>query len=296
MTRGATTSAGCPSTLVDGLPYDTPILGYRTNTANTCACGRREARHRSTCAFNAGRLSRAVQDKTQSENITKVLYPNDDPIAGKDLRLKQQSSSSRRPAGHDPQLFQARAPAWRSSRRSWRSSSTTPTRSLAVAELMRLLMDEEGMAWEPAWEITTEDLRLHQPHPPSRGPGDLALRLLRRVLPRHLEIIDEINRRFLARCGRASRATTPAARACRSSTSAASAASAWPTSPSSAATRSTAWPQLHSDLLKRTVLRDFDELWPGKFNNKTNGITPRRAGAANSGLSGSSPRPSATAG
>ena len=149
--------------------------------------------------------------------------------------------------------------------------------AIAVAELMRLLVDEHAMEWDEAWAITRRTFAYtnHTLLPEALEHWPLAL--FASVLPRHLEIIYEINARFLdeVRIRFLGDERTRRA-ACRSSTRAASATCAWRTWPASAATPSTAWRRCTPSCCKTDVLQDFHELWPEKFHNKTNGVTPRR--------------------
>ena len=170
--------AGCRHKVVMGIPYDTPILGYRNNTANTLRLWKAEAPESFDFAvFNRGDYYGAVNQKVASENLTKVLYPNDEQSQGKELRLEQQYFFvSLLAAGH------AAHPAARRSCRVERFhekfaiqlNDTHP--AIAVAELMRLLVDEHAMPWDEAWAITHAHVRLHQPHAAARGAGALAAR------------------------------------------------------------------------------------------------------------------------
>ena len=260
-----------------GVPYDTPILGYQTNTANTLRLWRAEAPEAfDFSTFNRGDYYGAVNKKISSENLTKVLYPNDEQVQGKELRLEQQfffvSCSlqdmirilgvQKLPLARFHEKFTVQL------------NDTHP--SIAVAELMRLLLDEHAMAWNDAWAITTRTFAYTNhtllPEALERWP----LPLFARVLPRHLEIIFEINARFLdevrlrffndeERIARMSLIDEQGERYVRMAHLA---------SCGSYAINGVA--ALHTQLLKADVLRDFAELWPWKFSNKTNGVTPRR--------------------
>ena len=226
--------------------------------------------------FNRGDYYGAVNKKISSENLTKVLYPNDEQVQGKELRLEQQfffvSCSlqdmirilgvQKLPLARFHEKFTVQL------------NDTHP--SIAVAELMRLLLDEHAMAWDDAWAITTRTFAYTNhtllPEALERWP----LPLFARVLPRHLEIIFEINARFLdevrlrffndeERIARMSLIDEQGERYVRMAHLA---------SCGSYAINGVA--ALHTQLLKADVLRDFAELWPEKFSNKTNGVTPRR--------------------
>jgi starch phosphorylase len=266
-----------PARVVNGVPYDTPILGYRVNTANTLRLWRAEAPESfDFSVFNRGDYWGAVNQKIMSENITKVLYPNDEQVKGKELRLEQQyffvACSLRdmlritRVQKIPPERFHEKFAI--------QLNDTHP--SIAVAELMRLLVDELALDWDAAWAITRQTFAYTNhtllPEALERWPLDL----FGRMLPRHLEIIYEINARFLdevriaffgdeERLARMSLIDESGARYVRMAHLATA---------GSHAVNGVA--QLHTELLKSDVLRDFHDLWPQKFSNKTNGVTPRR--------------------
>ena len=275
--RGRARIRWIPARVVNGVPYDTPILGYHTNTANTLRLWCAEAPESfDFSVFNRGDYYGAVNQKMTSENLTKVLYPNDEQIQGKELRLEQQyffvSCSLQdmlRIAGVQkipPERFHEKFAV--------QLNDTHP--AIAVAELMRLLVDELVMDWEQAWDITRKTFGYTNhtllPEALERWPLDL----FGRLLPRHLEIIYEINARFLQevriaffgdeqRIARMSLIDESGERYVRMAHLACA---------GSHAINGVA--ALHSELLKSDVLRDFHELWPEKFSNKTNGVTPRR--------------------
>lgn len=266
-----------PNEVVMGIPFDTPILGYKTNTATTLRLWSAAAAESfDFAAFNSGDYFRAVQQKTVSETLTKVLYPNDELSQGKKLRLGQQiffvSCSLQ-----DMILILTRQgiPLEQFHEKfAIQLNDTHP--AIAVAELMRLLMDEHAMEWEAAWSITQKALAYTNHTLLPEALERWGLGLFGTLLPRHLEIIYEINSRFLDeirqkfpddldRLNRMSlidevgeRYVRMAHLACVGSHAINGVAA------------------LHSELLKQDVLRDFYELYPEKFSNKTNGVTPRR--------------------
>src|SRR5512136_1425964 len=265
-----------PGHEVKGTAYDTPIAGYRVNTCNTLRLWRAEAvKSFDFQEFNVGDYYGAVNEKVVSETVTKVLYPNDEPEIGKRLRLAQQyffvsCSLQDMLRLHcligKPETFHEKIAI--------QLNDTHP--SIAVAELMRLLVDEHQVEWEKAWDVTqaTFGYTNHTLLPEALEKWPLPL--FGSVLPRHLEIIYEINRRFLdqirvrypgddERCSRMSLIDEEGERHVRMAHLA---------SVGSHAINGVA--QLHSELLKRDVLRDFYELMPEKFTNVTNGVTPRR--------------------
>jgi starch phosphorylase len=266
-----------PARVVVGVPYDTPILGYHVNTANTLRLWRAEAAESfDFSTFNRGDYWGAVNQKVTSENITKVLYPNDDQLRGKELRLEQQYFFVCASLQDMLRIIRVQkiAPERFHEKFAIQLNDTHP--SIAVAELMRLLIDELALDWESAWVITRRTFAYTNhtllPEALERWP----LGLFGRLLPRHLEIIYEINARFLdevriaffgdeARLERMSLIDESGERYVRMAHLA---------TVGSHAVNGVAG--LHSELLKRDVLRDFYELWPEKFSNKTNGVTPRR--------------------
>jgi len=259
-----------------GTPFDTPVAGYRNGTVNTLRLWRARASTELDLAdFNRGDYLAAVEEKNRSENISKVLYPNDVTVMGKELRLQQQyffvacsihDIVIRHLKVHESlQNFADKV--------ALQLNDTHP--SIAIAELMRVLVDEHGFDWEPAWEMCravfgyTNHTLL--PEALERWPVDL----FGRVLPRHLEIIYEVNRRFLeglgerqveqAAAGRMSLIEEGPVRQVRM----ANLAVVGSHSVNGVAA-------LHTELLKSDLFKDFHTLWPERFNNKTNGVTPRR--------------------
>ncbi|MDX2215156.1 MAG: glycogen/starch/alpha-glucan phosphorylase [Oculatellaceae cyanobacterium bins.114] len=266
-----------PYQTILGVPYDTPILGFKTNTANTLRLWRAEAAESfDFAAFNRGDYYGAVNTKIVSENITKVLYPNDEQLQGKQLRLEQQfffvscslQDVIRRHlwGGHPLETLPEKF--------ALQMNDTHPT--IAVAELMRLLIDEHCMGWDQAWHITQNTLSYTNHTLLPEALERWGLSLFSSLLPRHLEIIFEINGRFLdtvrlkypgdmGRISRLSLIDESGERYVRMANLACV---------GSHAINGVA--ELHTELLKQTVLRDFYDTFPEKFNNKTNGVTPRR--------------------
>jgi starch phosphorylase len=275
-----------PANRVKGVACDTPVLGYRVNTCNTLRLWKSEAVESFDFKdFNVGDYYGAVHEKVISETISKVLYPNDEPEIGKRLRLAQQyffvSCSLQdllrlldikgEPIARLPETAAIQL------------NDTHP--SIAVAELMRLLVDERRLPWEQAWYITQRTLAYTNHTLLPEALETWGLPLFGSLLPRLLEIIFEINRRFLdevrqrypgddARVARLSLIDEAGEKRVRMANLA---------SVGSHAINGVA--ALHSTLLRQTVLRDFAELWPERFHNVTNGVTPRRfAVLSNPGL------------
>ncbi len=263
------------------LAYDTPIPGYRNNTVNYMRLwAAKSTREFNLDYFNHGDYERAVSDKAQSETISKVLYPNDNVFEGRELRLKQEyffvsatmqdifrrylktASKKGAPFGDFP------------SKVAIQMNDTHP--AVAVPELMRVLMDEHGLGWDDAWAITVATLAYTNHTILPEALEKWPVSLFGRVLPRHLQIVYEINRRFLddvaARwpgdCERLRRMSlieegeekrVRMAHLAIVGSHSVNGVSA-----------------LHSEILTRDIFRDFYQMWPERFSNKTNGITPRR--------------------
>jgi starch phosphorylase len=276
-----------PDQVVKGFPNDTPILGHRTNTANMLRLWQAQANiSLDLQAFNVGDYRRAVEEEALSENITKVLYPNDDSEAGKLLRLQQQYFFISCSLQDMIRIYEQHETTMDRFHEKYAIQLNDTHPSLAVAELMRILVDDKEMPWETAWEITTRTLSYTNHTLMPEALETWPLRLMQKLLPRHLEIIFEINRRFLNeirlrypgdqdRLARMSIIDERGERRVRMAHLA---------TVGCHAVNGVA--KLHSDLLRETVLRDFAEVSPEKFSNKTNGITPRRfLMLANPGLS-----------
>jgi glycogen phosphorylase len=266
-----------PGRIVVGMAHDTPVPGYRVSTTNFMRLWKAEASESFDFrAFNLGDYIGAVHAKVLSENITKVLYPNDSSLQGKQLRLEQQyffvacslkdmiriHLASGRSVESFPEKFTVQL------------NDTHP--AIAVAELMRLLVDEHGVEWDRAWDITQATFAYTNHTLLPEALETWPVPLLARLLPRHLEIIFEINRRFLeevrlkfpgqeAMAGRISLLEENGERRIRMANLAAA---------GSHAINGVA--ELHTRLLKQSVLPDFALLAPEKFHSITNGVSPRR--------------------
>jgi len=277
-----------PARQVKGVACDLPVQGYRVDTCNVLRLWKSEAVESFDFQdFNAGEYYEAVQEKVVSETLSKVLYPNDEPEAGKRLRLAQQyffvscslqdmlrlAALKNTSIEHFPDLFAAQL------------NDTHP--SIAVAELMRLLLDVHGLSWDAAWDITQRTLAYTNHTLLPEALETWSLPLFQSLLPRQLEIIYEINHRFLdsVRCAfpaddaRATRMSLIDERGDKKVRMAHLATVGAHAVNGVAA--------LHSDLLRQTVLRDFAEMYPQRFLNVTNGVTPRRfLMLSNPGLAG----------
>jgi starch phosphorylase len=275
--KGRYRSLWIPEHLVLGTPYDTPVLGYGVENANILRLWRAEACESFDFqAFNVGNYYKAVDQKIVSENITKVLYPNDEPEAGRRLRLEQQYFFVSCSLQDMLRVYFQKENDFLGLPDKFVVQLNDTHPAMAVAELMRLLVDDYLMAWEPAWDITVRIFAYTNHTLLPEALETWTEHIMRQVLPRHLEIIYEINRRFLDEVVRPN--TGDGEKIARLSligeggekhVRMANLACA-----GSRAINGVA--QLHTDLLKQTVLKDFYELWPNKFFNITNGVSPRR--------------------
>jgi starch phosphorylase len=273
---------------VIGVPYDLPVSGYGNDTVNTLRLwSAKAAKAFNLELFNAGDYRRAVEAKAISESISKVLYPSDHSPEGRELRLKQQyffvacslhDLVRRYKDNHGDDFSQF------PNKVAIQLNDTHP--AVTVAELMRLFVDREGLTWDAAWALVQGSVAYTNhtllPEALERWP----VPMFERLLPRHMQIIYEINRRFLrtvhvrwpgdqARLRRMSIIEEGAVQQVRM----AHLATVGSRSVNGVAA-------MHSDLVKSLLLPDFAQLWPERFNNKTNGVTPRRwLRQANPGLS-----------
>lgn len=267
-----------PEMVVKGVPYDTPVLGYDTNNCTLLRLWDSEADQSFDFQdFNMGDYYGAVEDKVVAENITKVLYPNDTQMAGKKLRLQQQyffASCSMQNLLHGHKSLHGNNLKNFAQHYTIQLNDTHP--AIAIPELMRLLVDENSFTWEDAWDITKDSFNFTNHTLLPEALEKWSLPLFKSVLPRHLEIVYEINRRFLNEVRirypfdldiventsiideSGEKYVRMANLACIGSRKINGVAS------------------LHTNLLKKYILRDFNKLWPEKIINITNGVTPRR--------------------
>ncbi|MEJ2589933.1 MAG: glycogen/starch/alpha-glucan phosphorylase [Candidatus Thiodiazotropha sp.] len=268
------------------VPYDLPVPGYRNGTVNTLRLWKAAATDEFDLdEFNAGSYTESVEAKNDAEHITMVLYPNDASENGKELRLKQQyllASASIRDVIREWKERHSNFSDF-ADKHCFQLNDTHP--SISVAELMRQLMDEQGLSWDAAWRITSHTMAYTNHTLLPEALERWSVRLFRCLLPRLLEIIYEINARFLSevalrwpgdtdrqrRMSLIEEGYEPMVRM------------AYLAIVGSFSINGVA--ALHTDLLKKGLFHDFYELWPERFNNKTNGVTPRRwLAACNTGL------------
>ncbi len=260
-----------------GVPHDMLIVGYGGQTVNTLRLySARASDEFDVQIFNRGDYIRAVERKVASETVSKVLYPADDIEAGRELRLIQEyffvacalrDIMRRFHQGHDDLQNLDRRVAVQ-------LNDTHP--ALAVAELMRMLVDENRLPWEKAWQITCRTTAYTNHTLLSEALERWPVDLIERVLPRHMQIIFEINRRFLDRVAelRPDDGDRRARMSLIQEGSVKQVRMAHLALVGSHAVNGVA--ALHSELVKTSLFPDFYDLWPQKFSNKTNGITPRR--------------------
>ncbi len=260
------------------IPYDTPIPGFQNNTVNTLRLWKSVATEEFNLnEFNSGDYVHAVAKKNSAENITMVLYPNDSSENGKELRLRQQyflvSASLQDVISHWVGLYGEDFSQF-ADKNCFQLNDTHP--SLAVAELMRLLLDNHHLSWDDAWAITSSSMAYTNHTLLPEALEKWSVTLFKELLPRLMDIVFEINARFLSQV-----------------------AAHWPGDYNKLRTMSVieegeepqvrmaylaivgsfsvnGVAELHSQLLQREMFADFYAIWPEKFNNKTNGVTPRR--------------------
>ena len=260
---------------VIAVPYDIPVLGYGNNTVNSLRIWDAEPVNTFNLnSFDKGDYQKAIEEENLAKNIVEVLYPNDNHYAGKELRLKQQyffvSASVQRAVdryksmnnGDVKNLYK---------KVTFQLNDTHPT--VAVAELMRILMDENGLEWDEAWDITTKTVAYTNHTIMAEALEKWPIELFSRLLPRIYQIVEEINRRFVeeikAKYPGDQEKVRKMAIIYDGQVKMANLAIVAGYSVNGVA-------KLHTEILKKQELRDFYEMMPEKFNNKTNGITQRR--------------------
>ncbi|HCD52836.1 MAG TPA: glycogen phosphorylase [Balneolaceae bacterium] len=257
--------------------YDTPIPGYDNNIVNQLRLWKAESDTAIDLqSFNQGQYIDAVRDNQLEQNITRVLYPNDKMFVGQELRLKQEYFLVSASMQDIIRRFKNQTDDWTKfpEKVAIQCNDTHP--NLAVPELMRVLLDEVDMTWEKAWDITTKTMAYTNHTLLPEALEKWPVSLMRSLLPRHLNIIYEINRRFMdeinvkfgddrnrkRRMSIVSEGENPVVHMAHLGIV--------------GSHKVNGVAALHSRLLKESMFRDFDEMYPDKFTNKTNGITPRR--------------------
>ena len=265
-----------PSVTVQGVPYDLPIVGYK-HAVNTLRLWSARALDEFDLAdFNQGSYVAAVENKVLAENLTKVLYPNDNTMAGKELRLKQQYFFVACSVRDILRRFRVNNDSWDTLPQKVFIHLNETHPALVIPELMRILVDEEGLEWNRAWDITRNSTGYTNHTILPEALEKWPVRMMESLLPRHLQIIYEINSRFLKevaakissdpdRIARLSLIDEHGERYVRMANMCII-----------GSTTTNGVAKLHSEILKESLFKDFYELMPEKFTNVTNGITPRR--------------------
>lgn len=261
-----------------GVPYDIPIAGYGTATVNLLRLwASRSTEELDLTAFNSGGYVEAVREKAIGETVSKVLYPNDKTENGKELRLIQQyffvsCSLSDLIRRH----FRIAGNSWNnfSEKVAVQLNDTHP--AVAVAELQRILVDEQGLAWDDAWAIVSKTFGYTNHTLLPEALEKWSLPLFTKVLPRHTQIIFEINRRLLEAVEAKWPGDGEKKRVCSIVDEGGSKAFRMANLSVAGSHAVNGVAALHTQLLKKDLFPEFDALFPGKFQNKTNGITPRR--------------------
>ena len=260
---------------VIAVPYDIPVLGYGNNTVNSLRIWDAEPVNTFNLnSFDKGDYQKAIEEENLAKNIVEVLYPNDNHYAGKELRLKQQyffvSASVQRAVDRYKSMNNGDVKNIYK-KVTFQLNDTHPT--VAVAELMRILMDENGLEWDEAWDITTKTVAYTNHTIMAEALEKWPIELFSRLLPRIYQIVEEINRRFVeeikAKYPGNQEKVRKMAIIYDGQVKMANLAIVAGYSVNGVA-------NLHTEILKKQELRDFYEMMPEKFNNKTNGITQRR--------------------
>ncbi len=265
-----------PAEQVQGVPYDLPIVGYK-NAVNTLRLWSAKAVEEFDLAdFNKGSYVDAVESKVLAENLTKVLYPNDNTMAGKELRLRQQYFFVATSLKDILRRYNETNKGWDALPEKVFIHLNETHPALVIPELLRILIDEEGLEWDQAWDLTVRSTGYTNHTILPEALEKWPVPMMERLLPRHLQIIYEINGRFLQKISslypgdikRLQRMSlidesgeryVRMANMCLVATSSVNGVA-----------------ELHSQILKDSLFKDFYELFPEKFHNVTNGITPRR--------------------
>ena len=260
---------------VIAVPYDLPVIGYGNNTVNSLRIWDAEPVNTfNLSSFDKGDYQKAIEEENLAKNIVEVLYPNDNHYAGKELRLKQQyffvSASVQRAVDRYKSMHNGDVRKLYE-KVTFQLNDTHPT--VAVAELMRILMDENGLEWDEAWDITTKTVAYTNHTIMAEALEKWPIELFSRLLPRIYQIVEEINRRFVeeikAKYPGDQEKVRKMAVIYDGQVKMAHLAICAGYSVNGVA-------KLHTEILEKQELKDFYEMMPEKFNNKTNGITQRR--------------------
>ena len=266
-----------PDNVVRGVVYFTPIPGYKVNSVNMLRLWAAEAEETFDFgSFNVGDYYGAVEQKVASETLTKVLYPNDEPALGKQLRLQQQYFLVSCSLQDLIKLHELRGYGPDTLHEFYAIQLNDTHPALAIPELMRLLLDQYEMTWEAAWEISSKTFAYTNHTLLPEALETWPLPMFQKLLPRHLEIIYEINHRFLDEVGKRFPGDSEKLQSMSLIDEHGSKAVRMANLATVGSFSVNGVSALHTELLMSRVMRDFHEFYPGKFNNKTNGVTPRR--------------------
>ena len=266
-----------PSERVNGMPYDIPIVGFGGKNVNNLRLWSAEADHEFDFQdFNQGSYEDAVNSKVRAENLTKVLYPNDNVEQGKELRLRQQyffvacsvHDILRRHFSEGGTVYDL------PKRATIQLNDTHPT--LVIPELMRLLVDEYEVPWDQAWEITRSCVNYTNHTILPEALEKWSVPLFRKLLPRHLQIIFDINSMFLEEVSSRYPADLDRLRNMSIIQEGGVQAIRMANLAIIGSTHVNGVAKIHSDILKKVIFKDFAEIWPDQFTNMTNGVTQRR--------------------
>ncbi|MEI7951694.1 MAG: glycogen/starch/alpha-glucan phosphorylase, partial [Synechococcaceae cyanobacterium ELA182] len=275
--RGAYRVRWIPAEHAIGVPHDVPVLGYRVNTCDRLRLWRADATESfDFYAFNSGDYYGAVEEKVGSETLSKVLYPNDGTDEGRKLRLKQQHFFVSCSLQDMIRSLDMRGIAISDFPDHWAVQLNDTHPAIAVAELMRLLLDNKHLEWAEAWDITSRSLSYTNHTLLPEALEKWGLDLFGSLLPRHLELIYEINRRFLQQVRLKYPGNDQILRKLSIIDDEGSKAVRMAHLATVAAHHVNGVAALHSRLVKQDLFPEFAALWPDKFTNVTNGVTPRR--------------------
>ncbi|MTI87421.1 MAG: glycogen/starch/alpha-glucan phosphorylase [Balneolaceae bacterium] len=275
--KGNLTYAWENTRVVQAVAYDTPIPGYKNDIVNNLRLWKAESDASIDLeSFNQGQYIDAVRDNQLEQNISRVLYPNDKVFVGQELRLKQEYFLVSASMQDILRRFRKHNDDWTKLPKKVAIQCNDTHPNLAIPELMRVLLDEEGLSWEAAWDITVQTMAYTNHTLLPEALEKWPVSLMRSLLPRHLSIIYEINRRFLdkvkVKFGEDKNRIKRMSIVGDSENPVVHMANLGIVG----SRKVNGVAALHSRLLKESMFRDFDEMYPDKFTNKTNGITPRR--------------------
>ena len=275
--RGSYRVRWIPAEHAIGVPHDVPVLGYRVNTCDRLRLWRADATESfDFFAFNSGDYYGAVEEKVGSETLSKVLYPNDGTDEGRKLRLKQQHFFVSCSLQDMIRSLDMRGIPIREFPNHWAVQLNDTHPAIAVAELMRLLLDDKHLDWAEAWDITSRSLSYTNHTLLPEALEKWGLNLFGSLLPRHLELIYEINRRFLQQVRLKYPGNDQILRKLSIIDDEGSKAVRMAHLATVAAHHVNGVAALHSRLVQQDLFPEFASLWPEKFTNVTNGVTPRR--------------------